>query len=146
MRMMLPALGALAVLSACHKKPELTPVQVAQQDLTQFQAEVRKIVKDSARAESLVAMTNEFQAIVATTAQGDSVAHARIDALTRDYGSTRGQFDSVFSAVMSKRRLALSQVALLRARMAAVATPAEWEQLKSARLKLSENEINALEF
>ncbi len=133
-------------LSACSKKPELSPSQTAQHDMTQFQSEIRKIVTDSARADSLVAMTNEFQRIIAGVASRDSAASARIGVLTRDYGSTRAQFDSVFSASAAERATVVPELAALRSRMAAMATNAEWQQLKNARLKLSEAEVQALEY
>ncbi len=140
------ALGIALLVSACSKKPELTPSQAAQKDMTQFQAEIRKIVQDPARADSLVAMTNEFQTIVAGVAARDSAAMARIGVLTREYSSTRAQFDSMFSASAAERAKVVPELAALRSRMAAVATDAEWQQLKSARLKLSEAEVQALEY
>jgi hypothetical protein len=145
-RLILPLLGALLVLGACHKKPELSPSQVAQQDMTQFQAEIRKIIKDSVRADSLVEMTNEFQFIVTKAAAEDSGAITRMGVLARDYTSTRPQFDSLYNSVRMRRRDVILQITALRIRMAGVATEEEWQQLKSARLKLSEAELQALEF
>ena len=146
MRLMLPALGTLLVLGACHKKPELTPEQAAQQDLTQFDAQVRKIVKDSSRADSLVALGHEFQTTANGMAVRDSAALKKIGALTRDYTSTRQQFDSVFSAMAGVRQQTLSQLITLRMQMSQVATEEEWQQLKSARLKMLEAELQLLEF
>jgi hypothetical protein len=143
---MLPALGAVLVLGACHKKPELTPTQVAQQDLTQYQAEIRKIVKDSSRADSLVGMTNEFQGIASAVAKRDSAAFARLGELNRDYTSTRAQFDSVFNAMAAARHQDGQKLIALRGRMAQIATPDEWEQMKSARLKMTAADLALLEF
>jgi len=145
-RMTLAALGAVLVLGACHKKPELTPTQVAQQDLAQFQAQIRKIVKDSSCADSLVAMTNEFQGIATAIAARDSAALLKISQLNRDYSSTRAQFDSVFRAMDAARRADIPRLLALRTRMAKQATPEEWEQLKSERLKMTAAELELLEF
>jgi hypothetical protein len=48
--------------------------------------------------------------------------------------------------VRARRRDVILQITALRIRMAGVATEEEWQQLKSARLKLSEAELQALEF
>jgi hypothetical protein len=146
MRVTSGVLIGIAVLGACSKKPELTPTQVAQQDLTQYQAEIRKIVKDSSRADSLVGMTNEFQRTAVTVAKRDSAALVRLGELNRDYTSTRAQFDSVYGAMAAARHNDVPRLLALRTRMTQVATPAEWEQLKSARLKMTAAELELLEF
>jgi hypothetical protein len=98
------------------------------------------------RADSLVEMTNEFQFIVTKAAAEDSGAITRMGVLARDYTSTRPQFDSLYNSVRMRRRDVILQITALRIRMAGVATEEEWQQLKSARLKLSEAELQALEF
>lgn len=138
------ALALVAALAACKHKPELTPSQVAAEDMTQFQAEIRKTVKDSARAEELVGMTNEFQQLVKSAAEEDSASIAAIQALNADFGATRTRYEAELTRARAVRRDNMRKLSDLRARMAGVVTNDEWEQLKKARVKVSDSELNAL--
>ena len=139
------ALFAVAGLAACSHKPELTPVQVAQKDMAEFQAEIRKVVKDSSRAEQLVALTSEFQATVVTVAGRDSALQAAVTALDADFGATRDQYVALHEKARAARREFAAKLASLRLQMAAVATADEWEQLKKVRVTTMDAELSAME-
>ena len=140
----LTAFAFVAALAACKHKPEMTPAQVAVEDMTQFQAEIRKTVKDSARAEQLVGMTNEFQQLVTSAAANDSAAVAAVEALNADFSATRAQYESELTRARAGRRDNLKKLSDLRARMAAIVTDDEWAQLKKARVKVMDAQMNAL--
>jgi uncharacterized lipoprotein YajG len=55
---------ALAALAGCSSKRDITPEQKAQADVAAYEAQVRKIVSDPARADQLVALANQFQQLV----------------------------------------------------------------------------------
>ena len=108
-----------AVIAACSHKPELTPAQAAAKDMIEFQADIRSTVKDTARAERLVAMTNEFQAMVTVAATEDSAAVAAFNALNADFGATRAAYDSLLLRTRAARRANVAKLIDLRVRMAA---------------------------
>jgi len=136
--------SALLLAAACSHKPELTPAQTAAKDMTEFQAEIRKTVKDSVRAERLVAMTNEFQGLITRAATEDSSAVAAFAALNADYGASRTSYDSLVARSHALRRENMAKLSDLRVRMAAAATVDEWNELRKARVKVLDAEMNAL--
>jgi hypothetical protein len=136
---------AIVSATACHHSPPPTPVQVATSDLAAYQAEVRKVVKDSSRADQVVAMTNEVAMLVDSMVAHEKASSTKVAALTADYGATRAQYDSLLARMSADRRESAQQLASVRVRMAAVVTDAEWEQLKSARVRLLEADLNAVQ-
>jgi uncharacterized protein YdcH (DUF465 family) len=138
---------AIVVLlaAACSHKPEMTPEQVMQKNLAEYQAEIRKIVKDSSRAEQLVAKTDELVQVSKGLSAQYVRGKARLDSLNVDYGSTRAQYAAVLSDLRGQRREAEGQLIALRQQMAALTTDEEWEQLKKIRLQMLDASLSVLQ-
>ena len=132
-------------LLACHHKPEPAPTQVAETDLAGYQAEIRKVVKDSSRAEQLVGMTNEMGQLVRDIGSQEKSDRAAIAALDADYGASRAQYDSAIAHAATQRRGFANKMVAVRLHMASVATEAEWEQLKSTRVRMLDADLNAVQ-
>jgi hypothetical protein len=141
------ALGLLGIVSAtgCHSKPEPAPSQVVAQDLTAFRAEIRKVVKDSSRAERLIDITNEFARTVGVMVDQDKATAAMLDSLNADYHATRAQYDAVVARITAERHAGAQQLVSLRGQMAVGVTDAEWDQLRSVRVRLLGAELNAVQ-
>lgn len=133
----------LAALAGCSSKHP-TAEQRERAEVQAYEAQIRKVVADPARADQLVALTNEFQ-----QQAGKSVAiyrdyRAKVAALNSNYEATREQFQAVFSQQDAHRELWTKKVTALREQMAALTTDLEWEKLKKARLRIFEADLQDL--
>lgn len=127
----------LVAVAGCSSK-HLTPEQQAQSDLTAYEAQVRKVVADPARADQLVALANEFQQQVLQSAAILGDYPANVAALDANYDATRKDYEVLLSEQDARREALLRKFGVLRERMVALTTDAEWEELKKARLRTLE--------
>jgi hypothetical protein len=128
----------------CSSKPPFTPTQQAQADVAAYEAEIRKIVADPARADRLVALTNEFQQLAKENIANVSAYRANAAALNSNYAATRADYEALFSQQDANREVFLRKALALRERMSALTTDSEWEQLKKARLRALDAELQEL--
>ena len=134
----------LAAVAGCSSKPPLTPEQQAQADVAAYEVEVRKIVPDTVRADQLVALTNEFQQLTKENIANASAYRAKAAALNSNYAATRADYEALFSQQDANREVFLRKALALRERMAALTTDSEWEQLKRARLRALDADLQEL--
>ena len=134
----------LAVAAGCSSKPPLTPEQQAQADVAAYEAEVRKIVPDTARADQLIALTNEFQQLAKENIANASAYRAKAATLSSNYAATRADYEALFSQQDANREVFLRKALALRERMAALTTDSEWERLKKARLRALDADLQEL--
>jgi hypothetical protein len=134
----------LTLVAGCSSKPALTPEQQAQADVAAYEAEVRKIVPDTARADQLIALTNEFQQLAKENIANASDYRAKAAALNSSYAVTRADYEALFSEQDANREAFVRKGLALRERMAALTTDSEWEQLKKARLRALDADLQEL--
>ena len=130
----------LAAATGCSSK-SLTPEQQAQADLSACDAQIRKVVADPARADKLVALTDEFSKLGWQSIASINAYRAKVAALNSNYDATREEFEALFRAQDAVRTDFLKKALTLREQISAITTDAEWEQLKSARLRALENSL-----
>jgi len=135
---------ALATAGGCSSKPALSPEQQAQADLTAYEAELRTVITDPVRADKLMALTNEFQKLLQDTVTHVSSYRAKAAALNSNYGATRADYESLFSQQDAAREIFVQRAVALREQMAALTTDAEWAQLKRARLRTLDADLQEL--
>jgi len=135
---------ALATVAGCSSKRGLTPEQQAQADVTAYEAQIHKIVPDPARADQLVALTNEFQQLATESIANVKSYRAKVAALNSDYDATRQDYEVLFSQQDASREAFIKKAGALRERMAALTTDSEWEELKKARLRLLDADLEEL--
>jgi hypothetical protein len=137
---------ALAFLTAggCSSKPALSPEQQAQADLTAYEAELRKTVSDPVRADKLMALTHEFQKLLQDTVTHVSGYRAKAAALNSNYEATRADYEKLFSEQDAARETFMRKAISLRQQMAALTTDEEWAQLKKARLRALDADLQEL--
>ena len=135
---------ALAAAVGCSAKPKLTPEQRAQADATAYEAEIRKIIPDAARADQLVALTNEFQQMATESIASIQGYRAKVAALNSNYDATRQDYETLFSDQDASREDFMKKAGALRRKMAALTTDSEWEALKKARLRALDAELQEL--
>jgi len=143
LRVVVCLLLALIAATGCSSK-SLTPEQEAQADLSACDAQIRKVVADPARADQLVALTDEFNKLGWQSIASVTEYRARVAALNSDYDATREDFEALISKQDAVREAFLKKALALREQMTALTTDAEWEQLKSARLGALENGLKQL--
>ena len=144
LRVVVTCLMPFVIATACSSKPSLTPQRQAQADLAACDAQIRKIVSDPARADKLVAFTDElnklgWQSITSVKAYRDKVA-----TLNSNYNATREEFEALLSEQDAVRETLLNKALALREQMAALTTDAQWEELSKARLRALEAALEAL--
>lgn len=135
---------AVATVAGCSSKRDLTPEQQAQADVTAYEAQIHKIVSDPARADQLVALTNEFQQLATESIASVKGYRAKVTALNSDYDATRQDYEALFSQQDARREAFIKSAGALRERMAALTTDSEWEELKKARLRLLDADLEEL--
>ena len=135
---------ALTTAAGCSSKHELTPEQQAPADVTAYEAQIHKIVPDPARADQLVALTNEFQRLATESIASVKGYRAKVTALNSDYDATRQDYEALFSQQDARREAFIKKASSLRERMAALTTDSEWEELKKARLRLLDADLEEL--
>ena len=124
---------ALVAVAACSSKHELTPEQQAQADMAAYEAQIRSIIRDPARADQLVALTNEFQQLTTDSIATIKSYRAKVAALNSNYDATRQDYETLFSDQDASREAFIKKAVAIRQRMAVYTTDAEWEALKKAR-------------
>ena len=134
----------LATAGGCSSKPALSPEQQAQADLTAYEAELRTVITDPVRADKLMALTNEFQKLLQDTVTHVSSYRAKAAALNSNYEATRVEYESLFSQQDAAREIFVQKAVALREQMAALTTDAEWAQLKRARLRTLDADLQEL--
>jgi len=148
-RWLVPALALALTLVAgvgCSSKPKPTPTpeQQAQADVTEYEALIRKVVADSARADKLVALTNEFQTLVKQGVASIKDYRARVAALDSNYEAPRADYEALFSQQEAARDAFLKKATAIREQAASLTTDAEWEQLKKSRLRVLDTDLEEL--
>jgi hypothetical protein len=133
---------ALCTLTACHSsKSKETPEQVAENGLAKYQEDIRRVVKDPARAKQLVELSSEFQDLVNEAAQSFKNSHARLMLLNANYDATLDEFHALFDQADKERAELFDKGVALRTRMSALTTESEWTELKKARVAEWQDEI-----
>jgi hypothetical protein len=135
---------ALAITSGCSSKPALSPEQQAQVDLTEYEAELRKVISDPARADKLMALTNEFQKLLQDTVAHSNSYRTQVAALNSSYEATRADYEDLFKQQDTARELFLRKATAIREQMAALTTDAEWEQLRRTRQRALDADLQEL--
>jgi uncharacterized protein YdcH (DUF465 family) len=148
-RWLVPALALVLSLVAgvgCSSKPKptLTPEQQAQADVTEYEALIRKVVADSARADKLVILTNEFQTLVKQGVASARDYRAKVAALDANYEATRADYETLIGQQDTARETFLEKARVLREQSASLTTDAEWEQLKKSRLRVLDTDLEEL--
>ncbi len=138
------ALVSALVLTGCSSTPHPTPEQQAQADLAAYEAQIRMIVPDPARADQLVALTNEFQQLATESIAIVKSYRTKVAALNSNYEATRADYETLFSQQDTNREAFIKKAGALRERMAALTTDSEWEALKKARLRALDADLQEL--
>jgi septal ring factor EnvC (AmiA/AmiB activator) len=135
---------ATATVEGCSSKHELTPEQQTQADVTAYEAQVRKIVPEPARADQLVALANQFQQLVTESVASIKGYRAKVAALNANYDATRQDYETLFSEQDASREAFIKKASAIREQMATLSTDSEWEELKKARLRAVDADLNEL--
>ena len=134
----------LTAATGCSSKHGLTPEQRAQADVTAYEAEIRKIIPDAARADQLVALTKEFQQLANESIAAIQGYRAKVAALNSNYDATRQDYETLFSAQDASREAFIKKAGAIRERMTVFTTDAEWEALKKTRLRALDADLEEL--
>ena len=134
----------LAAAAGCSSKQELTPQQQAQADMAAYEAQVRRIILDPARADQLVVLANQFQQLARESIASVNEYRAKLTALNGNYEATRADYEALFSQQDAVREAFFKRAGAIRERMVVFTSDAEWEQLRAARLKLLEADLQQL--
>jgi len=135
---------ALALAAVGCSSKHLTPEQQAQAEAEAYQAQIRKVVTDPARADQLVALIGEFQQQIRESAANLKDYRAKVAALDANYEATRADYEDLISQQNAHHEALLKKFAGLREQMTALTTDAEWEELKKARLRTLEADLRDL--
>jgi hypothetical protein len=131
----------VAAIPGCSSKPPLTPEQQVQADVATYDAEIRKVVSDPARAQQLIRLSQEYQQQIRENVVLVRAYRAKLAALNANYQATRADFEALFSQHETNREAMLGKAAAIRERMAAVTTDAEWQDLNKINQRIWEIEL-----
>jgi hypothetical protein len=137
-------LALVLPVAGCSSKPPASGQQQAQVDAQAYEAQIRKVVADPARAEQLIALTNQFQREMHESAVTVRNYHAKVAALDANYDATRQDYEVLFGQQEAHRETWIRRAGLFREQMAALTTDAEWEELKKARLRTLDADLQDL--
>jgi len=137
------ALG-LATTAGCSSKPDLTPEQQAQADVAAYEAQIRRTIPEPARADQLIALTNEFQRLATESIASVRGYRAKAAALNSNYDATRQDYEALFTQQDVAREAFIRKASALRERMVAFTSDSEWEELKKARLRALDADLEEL--
>ena len=140
LRWLVPVVGLALVLAAVagcssKSKPMPTREQQEQADLTEYEAQIREVIPDSARAAKLITLTREFQTLVKQGVASIKDYRTKVAALNSNYEAARADYEALFSQQETARDAFLKKATVIREQAAALVTDAEWEQLRKARLR-----------
>jgi len=127
-------LGMLMV-SGCKEKSAVDPELFIRTKTEEFQAQVRKVVKDPARAEQAVAVAGQMTEPLIKAYRQQLAIDQELRSLFASYESSKDDYQKLFAA-NEEARLASHQIVLaLSARLGALTTEKEWKKLEGARGK-----------
>jgi septal ring factor EnvC (AmiA/AmiB activator) len=132
-RMMVIAMVLLLSISPGCKHE--TPAQQAQADLSNYQKRVREVVKDPAKADQLIALTNRLQDHVRQARAALVEYRAELARLNANYDATRADFGALFRKADADREALMNNVIDIRVQMGALTTDQEWAELRKAGAK-----------
>jgi hypothetical protein len=133
---------AASALAACSSsKSRETPEQRVVAGETEYVQAIRRVVKDSKRADALVELSSEFQSLVGQAARDFHNHRARLEHLNASYDATFADFETLFAEADTNRAALLEKAIDLRARMAALTTDSEWAALKKERVAEWQNDL-----
>ena len=146
-RWLVPALGlalSLVAVIGCSSKPKPTLEQQAQTDMAELEAQIRKVIPDPARADRVIALTNELQKLALASIASARQYRSKVETLNSSYEATRADYEILFSQQDRAREALLEKATALRERAAALMTESEWEQLRKARLRALDADLQEL--
>ena len=144
-RWVVPAVGlALALVAVAGCSSRTKPEQQAQADITEYEAQIRKMIPDSTRADKLVDLTNEFQEVMRGGVVAAKDYRAKFAALNANCDATRSDYETAINEEEAARDAFLKKLMALRERAASLTTDAEWEKLKKARLRALDADLQDL--
>jgi septal ring factor EnvC (AmiA/AmiB activator) len=109
-----------------------------------YEAQIRNIIRDPARADQLVALTKEFQQVATDSIATIKSYRAKVAALNSNYDATREDYETLFNDQDARREAFIKKAVAIRQRMAVYTTDAEWEALKKARLRALDADLQEL--
>lgn len=91
-----------------------------------------------------MALTSQFQQLVAESISSIKSYRAKIAALDSNYDATRQDYEALLSQQDAIRESFVKRATALREQMAALTTDSEWEELKKARLRILDADLEEL--
>jgi len=135
--------GGAAIPGCAHNKAK-SPQQQAQADYAAYQKRVREVVKDPARAEQVIALTDElkrqFDQLRAQIVQG----REKLAGLNANYNATRADFDGFFRQQDADRQALIDNVISVRTQVGKLVTDAEWQSIHKFGVEALEAHLKEL--
>jgi len=121
-----------------------TPPQQAQAESRDYEKRVREVVKDPAKADQLIALTEQLQDNVRQARGQFEGYRAELAGLNANYNATRTDFDALFKKEDAARDALMKNVIDVRTRMGALATDQEWAELRKYGAKVLNADLKDL--
>jgi septal ring factor EnvC (AmiA/AmiB activator) len=138
------AVLALGVaLQGCAHKAK-SPQQQAQADYGAYRKRIREVVKDPARADQVIALTDELQRQVDQVRARLAQNRADLAALNANYGATRGEFEALFKQQDADRQALADKAVSARVQAGKLLTDSEWQALHRFGFKVVDANLKEL--
>jgi hypothetical protein len=102
-------------------------------DIESFQDKIRGTVSDSSRVDKLVNLSVNLESLMIRIDEQQAAAAGQIQALIRDYGATRQDFDRLLARQHSKRLALRNELLEIHYQLTNLTSEEEWNKLLKSK-------------
>ena len=120
---------SMLLLTSCSKKPELTPTQVLDNQVTATREAIDKYVENDERSEKLLVLLDEVNDLLQEYNRGFEERVKEFREAFNDYDSSREQLDRLAGEINASTRKSRSEFIDLHFQMRDLTTKKEWKKI-----------------
>jgi len=135
--------GGVALQGCAHEKAK-SPQQQAQADYAAYQKRVREVVKDPARAEQVIALTDELRREIDEVYTRLAQSRSEMAALNANYNATRADYDAFMKQQDAQRQALMDKAISARVEIGKLLTESEWKSLRKSGVEAVDSGLKAL--
>jgi septal ring factor EnvC (AmiA/AmiB activator) len=135
--------GGAALQGCAHNKTK-SPQQQAQADYRAYQQRVREVVKDPARADQVIALTDELRREIDEVYTKLAQSRAQLETLNANYNATRADYDAFLKQQDAERQALTDKAISVRVEIGKLLTESEWKTLRKYGVEAVDSGLKAL--
>jgi len=137
------AAGGAAIQGCAHGKTK-SPEQHAEAEYSAYQRRVREVVKDPARADQVIALTDELRREIDEVYTKLAQSRGQLQTLNANYNATRADYDALLKQQDAERQVLMDKAISVRVEIGKLLTESEWKSLRKYGVETVDSGLKAL--